>query len=123
MKTICRLLVVAILLVSVNAFAGTFDGVYKFEGRSKNGTVDMKDAWGMMIITDNTVSRVFHTPKGDKYYVGAMTQDGENWKVKFKYVYKPEYVGNEHTNKITVESGKLTFASPDGTFKETWVKQ
>jgi len=115
-----------IAMMSSLAFANTLNGVYQFESRAKSGKADMQNWWGMMVIDNNTMTRVYRSPDGSvqKYYIGDLKQNGDLFTTTFKYAYKPNYVGNSHDNKITVSGQKLTMSSPDGaSFKEVWVKK
>lgn len=125
MKFISRILAVAVLFIAVSAYAGQFDGVYKFSSRTKGGQPDMQGWWGMMVISSDTMSRIYHSPDGksDKYYVGKLKPEGGLYSVQFDYAYNPSYVGNKHTNKIELKGTELTMTSEDGVFKEVWQKK
>lgn len=131
MKRFCLGIAIAlVMLFAVTTFAASssnFDGVYKFSWRSKGDVKDLEGWWGMMVVNNGTMSRFFHSADGKdtKYYVGNLTKQGDVYKLKFTYTYKPEYVGQEHDNKITFAGGKLVMESPDGgkTFKEVWEKK
>ena len=124
-KILASVVMVAVVLGAVAASAANFDGVYKFTSRSKEGTPDMAGWWGMMVITNGTMSRLYHSPDGvqEKYYVGAMTQVGDVTTLRLTQAYKPEYVGNEHRNLIRFTGTNLIVESEDGKFKEVWTKK
>lgn len=124
-KILAGVVMVAVVLGAMVASAANFDGVYKFTSRSKEGTPDMQGWWGMMVIKNNTMSRIYRSPDGtqEKYYVGTLTQNGTIYTVKFTDTYKPEYVGNEHRNTMTVDGMSLVIGSEDGKFKEVWAKK
>ena len=118
-------IVAVVMVVAVAAGAASFDGTYQFTSRSKEGTPDMAGWWGMMIITNGTMSPIYHSPDAtqEKYYVGTLTPTGNLYTIKFTQAYKPEYIGNEHRNKITVDGAGLVVESEDGKFKEVWTKK
>ncbi|MBI4212508.1 MAG: hypothetical protein HY540_07720 [Deltaproteobacteria bacterium] len=119
------MLVVVAMLASSSVFAANFDGTYKFNSRMKDGNADMSGWTGEMKIANNTISRTYHSPDGksEKFYIGDLTQKGDLYTVKYTKAYKPEYVGNEHTNKMTVQGNALTIEATDGKFKEVWTKK
>ncbi len=112
------------MAISVSAFAG-FDGTYNFTSRVKDGAADMNGWNGTMTIKGNEVTRSYKSPDGkqEKFYNSTMTQNGDVYVLKVTKAYKPEYVGNEHKNKITVKGNTLIMQSDDGKFSETWTKK
>jgi outer membrane lipoprotein-sorting protein len=123
MKTIARVLAVAVLFVSVAALAATsLEGAYKFSSRMKDGAADMAGWNGNMTIKGNEMTRNYKSPDGkmDKFYTSTMKPEGDLFVLKHTKAYKPEYVGNEFKNKITLNGKTLTIESPDGKFKEIW---
>lgn len=126
MKKLSTIVAVAVLLVSVAAVAAiSFDGTYAFTSRAKEGTPDMVGWTGTMTIGNGTMARNYTNPanKEVKFYEGTMKQDGDVYVLKLTKAYKPEYVGQEHKNKITVTGNTLTMVSADGKFKEIWTKK
>jgi len=122
-KLLVAVMMVAVLNVAGLAQAATgFDGAYNFQSRSIEGNPSMQGWWGMMVITNNTLSRVYHSPDGttEKFYVGDLKKEGEFFTVTFTDTYKKKYVGDVHRNKFTFDAGMLTILSDDGKFKEIW---
>lgn len=119
-----RVLAVAVLFVSLAAIAGNLDGNYTFSSRVKEGKADMVGWSGSMSINNNTMVRKYTSPtKEEKFYEGTMKQEGDIYTIKFTKAYKPEYVGAEHKNKITLSGNTLTMEGADGKFKEIWTKK
>jgi len=126
MKTVAKIMAVAVLFVAVVAVAATsLDGTYTFSSRVKEGKADMTGWTGNMTIKDNVMSRKYINPasKEEKFYEGTMKQDGDVYSLKLTKAYKTEYVGQEHKNKMTLTGNTLTMESVDGKFKETWTKK
>ena len=55
--------------------------------------------------------------------ISTMKEDGKIYVIKHANVYKPEQIGDEFKNKITVSGDLLTIESEDGEFKEVWQKK
>ena len=74
MKKIASFFAVAVLFVSVVAQASGYDGTYHFSSRTKEGKADMSGWGGMMVITNNTMTRDYHSPDGktEKIYAVAV---------------------------------------------------
>lgn len=125
MKTVCRMLAVALLFVSVAAFATTYDGSYKFTSRTKDGAADMNGWQGTMTIKGNEMIRNYKSADGkqEKFYTSTLKQEGDVYVLKHTKAYKPEYVGDEFKNKFDLKGNTLTIKSTDGKFQETWQKQ
>ena len=125
MKHVARLIAAALFLVSLQAFAANLDGTYAFTSRVKEGKADLAGWNGTMTIAKETMSRKYTSPDGKevKFYEGTMKHDGDTYAITFTKAYKPEYVGQEHKNKITLTGNTLTMEAIDGKFKETWTKK
>ncbi len=125
MKKLSLVLTVLFLLISISAFAGNLDGVYKFSTRTIEGAPNMQGWWGMMVIKSNTMTRMYRSTDGttEKFYVGDLSNEGDVYKLKLTHAYKPNYVGNEHQNKIILNASNLSMESLDGKFIETWIKK
>lgn len=125
MKTLLRLAALALLFVSVTAMAANFDGDYTFKSRVKDGKADLVGWTGTMKITNNTMTRNLTSADGKdtKFYEGTLTLNGDVYTIKYTKAYKPEYVGNEHKNKITINGNTLTMEDVNGKFKEVWTKK
>lgn len=111
MKNLARLIAVVVLLASSTVFAANLDGTYTFSSRVKEGKPDMVGWNGTMTIAKDTMARTYTAPapaKETKFYEGTMKQEGDLYSVKFTKAYKPEYVGQEHKNKITLSGNTLT---------------
>lgn len=123
MKTMSRLLAVAVLFVSVAALAATsLEGTYKFSSRTKEGVADMSGWNGNMTIKGAEMTRNYKSPDGkmEKFYTSTMKSEGSIYVLKHTKAYKPEYVGNEFKNKINLKGDTLTIESEDGKFTEVW---
>jgi hypothetical protein len=117
---------VAVLLVSALAIAATnLDGNYKFSSRTKDGKADMSGWQGTMTIKGNEMTRTYKSPDGktEKFYTTTIKPEGNVYLLKITKAYKPEYVGNEHRNKLNLNGNTLKMEAEDGKFSETWQKQ
>lgn len=127
MKKVWLLAVFVVLVASVSALAASIDGSYKFSSRMKDGTADMSGWQGTMTIKGSEISRTYKSPDGkqEKFYVSNLKQEGNGnvYVLKHTKAYKPEYVGNEFRNKLTLNGNSLTIEAEDGKFKEVWVKK
>lgn len=125
MKIVIKIMAVAVLFVSIAAQAADLSGTYTFSSRLKEGKLDMSGWTGTMTINNGTMIRKYTGPDGkeQKFYEGTLKQDGDVYTIKFTRAYKPEYVGSEHKNKITLSGKTLTMEGLDGKFKETWEKK
>ncbi len=126
MKGIARVLGVAVLLVTATVFAANLDGNYVFKSRSKEGKPDLAGWTGTMKIASGAMDREFKSAdkKETKFYMSTMKNDGGDiYTCKFTNAYKPEYVGQEHKNKIVLKGSELTIESADGKFQEVWTKK
>ena len=125
MKNVMRVIAVVTLFIATSAMAASLDGSYTFSSRVKDGKPDLVGWTGAMNISNNMMARDYKSPDGKetKFYEGTMKQDGGNYTIKFTKAYKPEYVGAEHKNKITLSGKTLTMEAVDGKFKEVWTKK
>lgn len=125
MKKMAKIFAACVLVASVSAWAANFDGAYKFQSRAKEGKVDMQGWQGSMTIKGNEMDRTYKSSDGkdQKFYTSTIKQDGNIYVLKHIKAYKPEYVGNEHRNKMNLNGNTLTIESEDGTFKEVWTKK
>lgn len=125
MKTVAKVLAVLVLFASVSVLAASLEGTYSFSSRLKSGAPDMAGWQGTMTIKGTEMTRNYKSSDGkqEKFYTASMKQDGNVYVVKTTKAYKPEYVGSEYRNKITVTGNKLVIESEDGAFKEEWIKK
>lgn len=124
MKQFARIFLVVVAFAG-SVWAGQFDGSYSFASRVKEGAPDMAGWTGQMQIHNNTANRNYKSPDGasTKFYNATLTPAGNLFVFKTTAAYKPEYVGNEFKNKITLSGNTLTLESEDGKFKELWTKR
>ncbi|MFH1729370.1 MAG: hypothetical protein ABIA04_13255 [Pseudomonadota bacterium] len=126
MKKLLAVSIFSILLLSSLGLAqANIDGVYSFKARFIDGKADMENWWGVMVITNPTMSRFFLSPdkKTEKYYVGTMKNDGKFVNLTLTYSYKAMYVGNVHKNMFYMQGTDFVIESEDKKFKEVWVKK
>ncbi len=117
-----------VVATAVASFATTYDGTYTFKERIKEGKPDMQGWSGTMTIKEKEMVRNYNSPDGKekKFYTSTLTEKSKDGKlviVKHVKAYKPEYVGNEFTNKISQNGNNLVIESEDSKFKETWAKK
>jgi hypothetical protein len=125
MKKISSLVAVAVVFTALAAFAADISGTYTFSSRIKEGKPDLVGWNGTMTIGNGTILRKYASADGkdSKFYEGTFIQDKDIYTIKFTKAYKPEYVGQEHKDKITLNDKTLTMESTDGKFKEVWTKK
>ncbi|EKD50780.1 MAG: hypothetical protein ACD_62C00429G0005 [uncultured bacterium] len=125
-KLILGFTVLALVLWAGASFAASLDGNYSFVSRAKANQPDLVGWTGTMSITQGTVTRNLTSPDGKevKYYDNTLTDNGNDlYTFKTTRAYKPDYVGQEYQNKVTLKDNQLIIASPDNTFNEVWAKK
>lgn len=126
MKLVARMVAVAVFLIASTSFAASIDGTYSYASRIKDGKPDLVGWNGTMTIAGTTLSRKLKSADGkeERFYDTTLTNNGGDlYTLKTTKAYKPEYVGQEKQNKITLTGNVCTIASPDGSFKEVWNKK
>lgn len=126
MKKVALVLAMATLFIGSTVLAGSLDGSYSFVSRVKDGKPALEGWTGTMKIENNLLVRNLKSKDGaeTRFYETTMTdKGGDVYVLKTIKAYKPEYIGDEQTNKITAKGNLVTLQSLDGKFNEVWQKK